>query len=341
MNGTPCAIGSLPHIDPVQAVNFILTHFEGIPFWPQLPKKSYLESFYVQYAEGMPSCVIDEKKGLIHFETESRMDELAPFYEKIMAKQWDAFAISEQSAAGLYEFLKQLQPGQVRQIKGHVTGPLSFALSVCDHNDRFLAYDENYFDAVVQGCLAKGFWQVKLIAPLAEQVIIFFDEPSLVGFGSAFVQIERRQVVETLKLVVDNMHQVGAKVGIHCCANTDWSLIFDSGADILSFDAFSFFESLLIYDGPLKAFYEKGGELAIGIVPTDDQVFSLSHEDLLTKLIHCVDEICALGIEKEKVITQSLITPACGLGTTDVKLAERALNLTVETSKAFASYYGK
>ena len=35
--------------------------------------------------------------------------------------------------------------------------------------------------------------------------------------------------------------QEGGLVGVHVCANTDWSLVLDSSADIVSFDAYALF----------------------------------------------------------------------------------------------------
>jgi len=36
----------------------------------------------------------------------------------------------------------------------------------------------------------------------------------------------------------------------------------------------------------------------------------------------------ALGFKRDQVLAQSLITPACGLGSRDLETAERALTLT-------------
>ena len=91
------------------------------------------------------------------------------------------------------------------------------------------------------------------------------DEPSLVGYGSAYVQVTREQIEQALALTVGALRTAGALVGIHCCANTDWSLILGSGTDILSFDAFSYFDNLTAYGKELKAFYDRGGRIAFGI----------------------------------------------------------------------------
>jgi len=52
-------IGSLPHKDPDKAAGWIVENIVDIPFWPQLPKRSYLENMYVQFAENLPGVVVD------------------------------------------------------------------------------------------------------------------------------------------------------------------------------------------------------------------------------------------------------------------------------------------
>jgi hypothetical protein len=54
-------IGSFPHGDEGKVFPLILKHFQEVPFWPQLPKRSFLEGMVVQYSQGFPSLRWDEK----------------------------------------------------------------------------------------------------------------------------------------------------------------------------------------------------------------------------------------------------------------------------------------
>jgi hypothetical protein len=47
--------------------------------------------------------------------------------------------------------------------------------------------------------------------------------------------------------VVDAIHADGGLAGIHVCANTDWSLVLESGADIVNFDAYAYFDRFILY----------------------------------------------------------------------------------------------
>jgi hypothetical protein len=44
-------IGSFPHQDEKEVFRLVFEDFSEIPFWPQLPKRSFLEGMVVQYAQ--------------------------------------------------------------------------------------------------------------------------------------------------------------------------------------------------------------------------------------------------------------------------------------------------
>ncbi|MBI5124339.1 MAG: hypothetical protein HZA72_02860, partial [Candidatus Omnitrophica bacterium] len=62
-------IGSLPFKDPEKACRVVFENFKSIPFWPQLPKRSYKEHMYCQFSEGMPGVVIDEARKSIYVDS--------------------------------------------------------------------------------------------------------------------------------------------------------------------------------------------------------------------------------------------------------------------------------
>jgi hypothetical protein len=100
-------------------------------------------------------------------------------------------------------------------------------------------------------------------------VIIFIDEPALAGFGSSeLISISKEEILACLREVVDAIHTDGGLAGIHVCANTDWSLVLESGADIVNFDAYAYFDRFILYGDPIREFLAAGGMLAWGIVPT-------------------------------------------------------------------------
>jgi hypothetical protein len=59
----------------------------------------------------------------------------------------------------------------------------------------------------------------------------------------------------------------------------------------------------------------------------------MSSDALMRDLEARVDEVAAKGIDRKQLFRQSLITPACGLGTKTVELADGVLDLLGELSQ--------
>ncbi|MBF8251580.1 MAG: methionine synthase [Deltaproteobacteria bacterium] len=58
-------IGSLPVLDPEEAVSLVLEYLPEIPIWPQLPQRGPVEGMVWQYSEGMPRIRADVKSNKI------------------------------------------------------------------------------------------------------------------------------------------------------------------------------------------------------------------------------------------------------------------------------------
>ena len=80
--------------------------------------------------------------------------------------------------------------------------------------------------------------------------------------------MQREDVVALLKEVIDAVHADSGLAGIHCCGNTEWSILIDAGVDIVNFDAFEFGETIAMYGKAVKEHLQRGGMLAWGVVPT-------------------------------------------------------------------------
>ena len=333
----PTAIGSLPHLNPQDGVDLVLRYLPEIPTWPQLPNASYLESMYLQYSSSMPFVHLDSAKERMHLDLSCDIyGELERFYAHILNDELDYFAIGGEYASGLAVFMDRLwrrRPEGIVMLKGQVTGPISFGLMITDDRKRSILYHEEVFDAVLKSLVMKARWQVKLLRRLGPKVIIFVDEPYLSSFGSAFINLSREQVLQYLGEVIEAVHQEGALAGVHCCGNTDWTLLMDARADIINFDACEYFQGMTLYIDPLKDFLKNGGNLAWGIVPTSAQVEKTTADELLASFQEKVNLLAKRGISKDMLYQQSLLTPSCGMGTLTVGTAERVLSLLFEVSQ--------
>jgi hypothetical protein len=116
-------------------------------------------------------------------------------------------------------------------------------------------------------------------------------------------------------------------------------LILDSSIDILSFDAYDFFDRLVLYETSLRAFFDQDRILAWGIVPTSDaeDVENETAPRLVAKWESQAGQLEAVGIQREKMIAQSLITPSCGTGSLSRDHAIKVLEMTREVSETLRS----
>jgi len=104
----------------------------------------------------------------------------------------------------------------------------------------------------------------------------------------------------------------GALTGVHCCGNTDWSLLMRTNVDIINFDAVDYLESLAIYPEQLSGFLEKGGVLAWGVVPNDGRINQETADDILLRLRRGVRVLEEKGVPRDLLLRRIIVTPACG-----------------------------
>jgi len=336
LNGLPTAVGSMPHIDPKEACRLMVRFLPEIPAWPQLPKRSFLENMYAQFSEGFPGVVIDGDH--IYVDRAKNLEQpLEQLYTSYLENKVEEYAISPDYAPGLYAFLEtELSPFAV---KGQVTGPISWGLSVTDQERRPVLYDDTLADALAKHLRLKAAWQEMKLKARWPNTIIFVDEPYMASFGSAFVSISREQVLHLLEEVFSGIS--GLK-GVHCCGNTDWSLLLSTSLDILNFDAYNYAYTLALYPEEVKAFVGRGGVIAWGIVPNDEQALEgETVKSLLDRLDEGLAGLDRKGIPFRQVLSQCLLTPACGLGSISEEGAAWALELLAEVSKELRQRYIK
>ena len=330
-------IGSLPHTGPDIAVALSLKYLPEAPIWPQLPQRSFLEHFCGQYSEGLPGLVVDRSKQSYYFDTSRDLDpELERFYDRYLAKDHDYFRISEAHAAGLYSFIAALKdkglPPAARFLKGHCTGPLTFGITVKDSDGKDIVYHDVLFDAITKGLTMKAAWQVKILKQFGLPVILFIDDPAMYALSSGLYSISPDLVTGKLREIITMVHDEGGITGIHCCGNADWPLLFRTGVDIVSFDAASYLDKVLLYREELREFFHRGGSLAWGVVPTTGFTGRETAGGLVDQLEGGMKRLTDAGIDRSVILRQCLITPSCGLGSLTTAQAEVILKLTREVS---------
>lgn len=326
-------IGSLPFKNAGKACQLIFDNFKEIPFWPQLPKKSYREHMYCQFSEGIPGIVIDEKARLIHADSEKCASGMEKAYQKFLQEDTEYFKISEAFAEGLYNFRDGFAKSakEAHFVKGHITGPVSFALFVTDENKKALIYNNEIFDIITKVLCMKARWQIRFLKELNKNVIIFIDEPYLVSIGSSFVNVSLKDITRALDEINRAIKEEGAISGIHCCGNTDWSVLLKGGIDIVNFDAYNFMKEFSLYSDDIKEFLQNSGTIAWGIIPSSEAIDKEPPTALAKKLKDGMKLLSDKGIDTKNI--SSIITPSCGLGSLTEKAAEKISVLTDKISR--------
>ncbi|MFA6222060.1 MAG: methionine synthase [Desulfomonilaceae bacterium] len=329
------AIGSMPHTDATAAVDLILNSLKTAPHLPQLSRRDPREQMWIQFSEKLPGFQVDLENLKYFFDTSDESSvSVEKFYEEYLkileGSPSEAFEITRDYGLGIELFIERLIEERSKSsfLKAQVTGPLSFALSVTDEHGKPIFYHPVFRDIAVKGMGLKAMWLVEKMKPFSDNVILFFDEPSLSAYGSsAFLGVSSSDVIDSLNEVFSMASSVGAITGVHCCGNTDWSLLMQTTVDIINFDAVDYLDSLAIYPKQLSNFLERGGVLAWGAVPNDSRINQESTDLTFERLRKGLLLLEEKGINRELLLNNIIITPACGCSSLTIEETEKVYSI--------------
>jgi methionine synthase II (cobalamin-independent) len=323
----PTMIGSMPQTDPDDACRVVLRHLPAVPAWPQLPHRSPKENMYAQFSEGFPGVVMEDSRLYI-----DRSQDIDAGLERLHTAYTDnntsAYGIGSDFAAGFHAFVSS-RSDQALALKGQVTGPISWGLAVAD-GAQWAIYDDTLAEAIARHLRLKAAWQYEQLSQISRNVIIFVDEPYLTSLGSAFVSLPPDKVKSLLE---ETLGGIGGLRGVHCCGNTDWSLLLGLPIDILSFDAYTYAGALSTYAAEVCSFIRNGGTIAWGIVPNDEEYLGKETvASLKDRLEEAIAPFAKEGTPFRQLVEQSLVTPSCSLASLSPAAAEQALAHLAELS---------
>ena len=324
-------IGSVPFQDIEETCEEILERLPHLSFWPQFVKRSHLEDMSIQFSEGLPLLEVSEETRGLFISSRDKDRELLTFYDHFLAQDTAYFSISRNHAPGLYAMLELIARDKGLSgdyIKGQTVGPVTFAAGITGLDGKPVLHDPELLEAMVNGLAIKALWQVKELSKCNRRPVIFLDEPYLSSFGSAFSAIQRQEVIDILRTVIDYLKERSdALIGIHCCGNTDWAMVLEAGPDIINFDAFEYMEHFLLYPDEILRFMREGGTVAWGIIPTTKFTDNDSVESLSLRLKGGLEQLIEWGMDAEMLAKRSILTPACGMGTMSPEAARRGIEL--------------
>ncbi len=336
-------IGSLPDTDANAAWVAILDYFPEIPNWPQLPKRNFFENMYLQYSEHLPGRQIDlDNERFFINKARDLNSEMEEFYNAYLSNDLDLFKISRDYSGGIHTGIVLMEKDidffkNIDYIKGQITGPISFGLQVVDEEKKPILYDEMFHDILVKNLERQAHWQEEVLAKINKNVIISVDEPYLSSVGSGVLNLNREQVIKDIETIFQALTSVKAT---HCCGNTDWSLLMETSADILLFDAYNYSKNLALFASELQEFIARGGSIGWGIVPSiGTELEDSNRESLVKRLEDGVELLVKKGLDREVILHQSFITPSCGLGNLSLSESRTAMMLTKSVSEYMQMKY--
>lgn len=349
--GHATLIGSLPVKDYHQALEMILAHTPEIPLWPQLPGNP-AEGMLQQFTVGFPGFCEEQNKAFFRVSDPDFADRQLAFFEAYLAAAEDPaqldnspFASHEDRVPGLYRLRQRLEenpPANLQAVKGQITGPFTLLTGLKDEEQRDAWFDATINEIVVKGLALRAAWQVRFLAAVKQPVLLFLDEPALAGLGSsAYISVSLEEIGQSLDEVLGSIRSAGGLAGIHVCANTDWDFLLARQLDVLSFDAYGFFDRLAGSQSALYRYLDRGGILAWGLVPTGEPkaIMAETAESLAQRWEQQAQQLVNDQWDQARLLRQTLITPSCGTGSLSFDQASRVLELTRDLSAILRRRY--
>lgn len=297
------AMAILPHLDQKEALDLALTM--DIPFWPQLPKWSFKEDMYVQFAEHFPGIIIDEANKVLRFSNASFAEELDSYLEN--SAHPDYFALSEDYSSTFREFLK-LDLASYPMIRGQVVGPVSFGLKVCDEDLKPMIYNDFVREILYDFIQKKITWQYNELAKVHPQPFVWLDEPGLEMIFNSFSGYTSEVAKKDF---YDFIADLPGPKGVHLCGNPDWSFLLNAGINILSLDSYSWGHIFTRYVDEVHEFLKQGNIIAYGITPTlTSELNEENVETLYRRLLEYWEFLGHHGVSEELLFDRSWLAPS-------------------------------
>lgn len=328
------AMAVMPHKDVDSALKAACSL--DIPFWPQLPLLNYYEDMYVQASENFPGILLDMENRTLKFST----DKFAMELEDAMLHFDDPayFDISSTYSQVYHKFL-EIDFSDRPAIRGQLEGPVSFGFNVQDENERPILFNDTVREFMFDFMAQRINVQLERLKKINPNAFMFIDEPGLQYIFSAMSGYNDM----TAKTDLDRFFSlIEHPRGIHLCGNPDWGFLLNLDLDILSMDVYLNGDIIVSYHKEIKRFLDRGGVLVWGVVPTNFEPFYTESMDSLKKrFVHLWDTLSKRGIDRDMLISQSLISPAtcCLVNKDGEQTVEKAFKLVSNLSRELRDMY--
>jgi hypothetical protein len=330
------AMAVMPHVDVERAMTAALSL--DVPFWPQLPNFSYYEDMYVQAAEHFPGIVLDVENRTLSFSIDRFAAELEDTLARFEDDDAEYFDVSPGYSAVYHRFLS-LDLADRPAIRGQLEGPISFGFNVLDQDERPILFDDTVRPLMMEFMARRINVQLRKLKERNANAFMFVDEPGLQFLFSALSGYGDRKA----KADLDRFFaMVERPRGIHLCGNPDWDFLLGLDLDVLSLDIYTNADIFSAYGSAIGKFLDRGGVIVWGLTPTQTENFAKeSAAGLIRRLEHVWAALCAKGIDRDFLLSRSLLSPAtcCLVNPDREKTVEMAFDGIRRISRQLREHY--
>lgn len=311
-------IGSLPYLQCVSALDSAFS--VDIPYFPTLPRVEAKEGILAQALTGFPG-IYWKTGGDLSFEwdawergREALVEKLGKSY--LSGGVTEAFRAPPGGMWDLFLLRSELDPRQ--WFKFQLLGPVTASMALRGLETATPELAMELVAQVSEWLFAKVITMSSELSRRGKRVLFFWDEP---GLGTSLSQSPHaRWALDHLRERSAELRNLGICVGVHCCGDWDAAEALGGEWDFLSFDVAVSGEGILANSELLRAFRQRGGRLALGMVPTELASTWNSRREVEQWRARFV---AALGeIEADAILSESILTPACGLGMKKIEEAD-------------------
>ena len=280
-----------------------------VPYLPQLPNRHPEERMLVQWGDGICGCgAIDGSIGL--------------GYGEPVGPRAEAF--------GGADTLLEVLGDDVPELKTQATGPVTLAVGLLAAGHP----GDGLLDCVATSLMGRVDEHVAWLAsrlPHTDFTLIF-DEPGLSGLLVPGFPITREQAGRVLRKV---LNAAPARAGIHCCADTDWSVVVSARPSLISWDINALGAAFLEHAEAIAAATWEGTGFIWGVVPTQSQPLPA---DLEVRLQRIVGRLVMSGAKMAGLLEGAMFSPGCGLAGLTKGQAEIVARTVIRLAEELPSY---
>ncbi len=219
---------------------------------------------------------------------------------------------------------------RVPDVKTQATGPVTLALGLLAAGHP----GDGLLDCVATGLIERVNDHLASVAAHlpGTTITLIFDEPGLSGLLVPGFPITRQDARQVLRFVLD---AVPVRAGVHCCADTDWSVVAGAGPSLISWDVNALGSAFVEHVEALAAATWDGTGFIWGVVPTQAQPVP---SDLGVRLQRVVGRLVMSGAKMAGLLEGAMFSPACGLAGLTEGQAEMVAEAVVEVAGEVAAH---